>query len=448
MNDLLLTLRNVVLMAVLVMLSSTAKAQVFYENGIYYEGNYDSSNPEAVVISSYEGYRGDIEIPATVTTLIYCDYEEFEASFTVVGIADEAFRNCNELTSVVLPNTIRSIGRNAFYGCSILSDINLPSSLTSIGASAFGYCTSLTSMDIPNSVTTIGWNAFYCCTGLTDVTISTSVAELNGTFFGCTGLTSVEIPQSVTKLDGTFTGCTGLTAVNVPASVGYIGARTFDGCTALASVVLPSSLTYIAEQAFFNCENLKTITCLAATPPSMYTNDSECFDYSSYMDGLLFVPSAAIPQYQSTDWWSLFQHVRGLITLNVNSMTLYKGRSFKLTATFAPGFNPDDPISWRSSNTAIVKVTADGTTRAIAVGVAVVYATVGDEEASCEVIVLDSSNPVGDIDGDGEVGIADLSALIDLILSGEGDPDLHDVDGDGVVNISDVSALIDIILGH
>ena len=234
--------------------------------------------------------------------------------------------------------------------------------------------------------------------------------------------------------------------MNVPASVAYIGARTFDGCTALTSVVLPSSLTYVAEQAFFNCENLRMITCLAVVPPTMYTNDSECFDYSTYVDGLLFVPSASILQYQSTDWWSLFQHIQGLMTLNVTSMTLNRGRSFQLVANFAPGFILDSPISWRSSNPSTVWVSNNGLIRAIAVGQSVIYATAGDEEVSCQVIVLQGEIVQGDIDGDGTVGIGDLTMLIDLILSGEADPIVHDVDGNGEVGIGDITVLIDIIL--
>lgn len=448
MNDLLLTLRNFILLAVIVMLSSTAKAQVFYENGIYYEVTSSYDNLEASVYPYNGSYQGVLEIPETVTTMVWCDYEQFEMTYTVTGISNDAFRDCNQLTKVVLPNTIRSIGRNAFYNCSALSEINLPASLTSIGSSAFGYCTSLNSIVIPENVNTIGWNAFYCCTGLTDVTISSAVTELNGTFFGCTGLTAVEIPQSVTKLDGTFTGCTGLKAMNVPASVEYIGARTFDGCTALASVVLPSSLTYIAEQAFFNCENLKIVTCLAVTPPSMYTNDSESFDYLTYMDGLLFVPSASIPQYQSTDWWSLFQHIQGLLTLNVTSMTLNKGKSFKLVTNFAPGFILDSPVTWRSSNPTTVAVTNNGLIRALAVGQAVIYATAGNEEVSCQVIVMDGEHILGDIDGDGQVAIGDITMLIDLILNGGAEPAFDDVDGNGIVDISDITALIDYILNH
>ncbi len=54
---------------------------------------------------------------------------------------------------------------------------------------------------------------------------------------------------------------------------------------------------------------------------------------------------------------------------------------------------------------------------------------------------------VGDVNGDGEVNIADVNAVIDLILSGVNDLK-GDVNGDEEVNIADVNSIIDIILNQ
>ena len=51
----------------------------------------------------------------------------------------------------------------------------------------------------------------------------------------------------------------------------------------------------------------------------------------------------------------------------------------------------------------------------------------------------------GDVNGDGEVNIADINALIDMILSSNTDAS-GDVNNDGEVNIADVNAVIDLIL--
>jgi hypothetical protein len=55
------------------------------------------------------------------------------------------------------------------------------------------------------------------------------------------------------------------------------------------------------------------------------------------------------------------------------------------------------------------------------------------------------ANDIGDVNGDGEVSIADVTALIDMLLDGSNAPAVADIDGDGEVAISDVSALINII---
>ena len=51
----------------------------------------------------------------------------------------------------------------------------------------------------------------------------------------------------------------------------------------------------------------------------------------------------------------------------------------------------------------------------------------------------------GDLNGDGEVNIADINAIIDMILSGRSDA-TGDVNSDGEVNIADINAVIDLIL--
>ena len=53
----------------------------------------------------------------------------------------------------------------------------------------------------------------------------------------------------------------------------------------------------------------------------------------------------------------------------------------------------------------------------------------------------------GDVNGDGEVNIGDVTALIDLLLSGETGPEVADVNVDGEVNIGDVTSVIDLLLG-
>ena len=67
--------------------------------------------------------------------------------------------------------------------------------------------------------------------------------------------------------------------------------------------------------------------------------------------------------------------------------------------------------------------------------------------ADCTAKAGELSTLKGDVNGDGEVNIADINVIIDIILSGRSDPS-GDVNGDGEVNIADINVVIDIILGH
>ena len=87
---------------------------------------------------------------------------------TATKINASAFACCDSLTSVVIGDSVTSIGHHAFSSCSLTS-IEIPDSVTSIGDYAFCGCRSLTSIVIPNSVTSIGDYAFYNCSPLTSI---------------------------------------------------------------------------------------------------------------------------------------------------------------------------------------------------------------------------------------------------------------------------------------
>lgn len=75
-------------------------------------------------------------------------------------IGNNAFKRCEFLTNINIPNSVTNIGYEAFDCCVSLTSINIPDSVTNIGNKAFSSCVSLTSINIPDSVTNIGNEAF------------------------------------------------------------------------------------------------------------------------------------------------------------------------------------------------------------------------------------------------------------------------------------------------
>ena len=163
-------------------LASAYDAEV---DGIYY-----SLFPEknvAKVTFSPSGYSGSVDIPEKFT------YEGVEYSVTSIGaLAFNSFGEYSNLTSVIIPNSVTSIGNGAFSGCSGLTSVSIPNSLTSLGTGIFSGCSSLASVTIPNSVTSIGAYAFRECSSLTSVTIPNSVTQIaQDAFSGCSNLKEV-----------------------------------------------------------------------------------------------------------------------------------------------------------------------------------------------------------------------------------------------------------------
>ena len=231
-------------------------------------------------------------------------FTELKYFTNLIKINNNAFRECNLLTSVTIPDSVTSIGDNAFSDCTSLTSITIPDSVITIGNYAFSYCDSLTSVTIPDSVTTIGYCAFSGCDSLTSVTIGNSVTTIGYcAFSGCDSLTSVTIPDSVITIgNGAFEDCTSLTSITIPDSVTTIGDGIFSDCTSLTSVTIGNSVTTIGSNAFGRCL-LKEVYCKPTTPPSM-DDDSFCIYEEPFN---IYVPRDSVSAYMADPEWSIYE---------------------------------------------------------------------------------------------------------------------------------------------
>ena len=212
----------------------------------------------------------------------------------VTSIGSDAFRGCSGLTSINIPENVTKIEGSVFYGCSSLTSINIPESVTSIGGYAFCECSSLTSINIPDGVTSIGSYAFNGCSGLTSITIPENVTSIgSGAFSGCSNLTSINIPDGITSIGSDdFNGCSGLTSITIPENVTSIGSGAFSGCSNLTSINIPAGVTSIGGYAFYSCSSLTSIYFASSTPKASYSWSSNV---------ILFVPDESVDAYK-TAW--------------------------------------------------------------------------------------------------------------------------------------------------
>ena len=340
----------------------------------------DKTNLKAEVVPTIGGYNGSITIPSSIT------YQS--TSYSVTRIDDYAFRDCIDLTSIIIPNSVTSIGANAFSRCSKLTSITIPNSVTSLLPGVFASCSGLTSITIHNSVTSIGSGAFRDCTGLTSITIPNSVTSISdGAFSGCSGLTSITIPNSVTyigenplencpgltsiivesgntnydtrnncnaiieKASNTliagckntvipnsvtsiahyaFNGCSGLTSITIPNSVTSIGYDAFNGCSGLTSITIPNSVTSIGSGVFQNCTDLASMTVESGN--TVYDSRNNCNAIIERTSNILVYgcKNTTIPNSVTSIGSGAFYGCSGLTSITIpNSVTSIEGGAFE-----------------------------------------------------------------------------------------------------------------------
>ena len=264
-------------------------------------------------------------------------------------IAEHAFSECANLTSITVADNVSNIGKSAFYNCSRLVSITLPfvgagkdgtenkhfgyvfgadtyeenssyvpKSLTkvvvtggsSIGAGAFRSCWYLTSITIPESITCLEWAAFCGCHRLSEFTIPESVITIESqVFYGCSGLWEIIIPDGVTSIGSyAFYSCEYLRSITIPDSVTSIGNYAFGLCRNLTDVNIGSGVRSIGCYAFKDCSMLSNVTFDATTGWRHASSSSGTTSYSISSTSLSDPKKAALYlrdsyHYYCGDYW-------------------------------------------------------------------------------------------------------------------------------------------------
>ena len=320
-----------------------------------------------VVSHTYENGHGKIVFDNDVQTIPSSAFKNCNSITTitlpdsVTSIESYAFDGCNSLTSVIIPESVISIGKCAFDGCTgeLIVNCNIPSA----SSSSYGafYNSKFTKVTIGDSVTSIGKYAFYGCTGeliincnipsasdydegafynskFTKVTIGDSVTSIGDyTFCGCSSLTSITIPESVTSIGrSAFYGCSSLTSITIPNSVTTIGRSAFYGCSSLTSITIPNSVTEIGYRAFYGCSSLTSITI----PNSVTTIEKGAFE------GCSSLTSITIPDSVTSIGDSAFSGCSSLTSITIpESVTTIESSAFSVCSSLTSITIPDSVTS-------------------------------------------------------------------------------------------------------
>lgn len=176
-----------------------------------------------------------------------------------------AFESNTKITSVAMPDTVKTVRQGAFLGCTKLKKAVFGNGVEKLEASSFAKCTKLKAIALPDSVKRIGKNAFYLCSSAKMLTLGNSVSLIGSRAFAeCETLSSVKIPGSLSHIGASaFYQDSSLAAVEFAEGAAGIGEQAFAYCS-LRSVVLPESLVSIESAAFQGNRHLESVWIPAA----------------------------------------------------------------------------------------------------------------------------------------------------------------------------------------
>lgn len=223
-----------------------------------------TKNGDGVRITGYTGGKY-CHIPAEIEGLPVTELGSYAFSYspdkdhietiimpdTIKTVGEKPFDQLIGLKTVKLSSSLEAIPNGMFSGCYLLREITIPRSVKSIGDWAFS-STGIKSIEIPSTVKKYGRYILSGCEDLENVTLPPYMENLpDGTFYRCTSLKTVQLPEGIKEISGElFWCCYKLSSVKIPSSVTKICASAFNGCRSLTALEIPNSVITIEYSAF------------------------------------------------------------------------------------------------------------------------------------------------------------------------------------------------------
>ena len=359
---------------------------------------------------------------------------------TVSSIGSSAFYGCEALTDITLGSKLKKIESQTFYGCTVLPSIVLPYNVTTIGDSAFVNCTKLTQITVPRNTTSIASNAFSYPKKMTMYGPSDCYAQTYASGKGIKYVTQ-DIHATSVSLDITektaeryddfqltatiaplnFTDAVVWTSSNEEVSTvsdtGYVEicgvgtaviTVTAGNVKAACKITVPQLIDWIEfDEDEIELKAGQTYQLKPYISPSDATNkklkytssDTKVAEVSA--SGLVTAKSEGEAKIRaaatdgSDEYAVCYVTVTGKakvtgITLDRTSAEVKRGEKLTLNATVSPSYASNKKVVWKSANTKIATVDANGSVTAKAPGRTKITVTSSENssyQASCTVTV-------------------------------------------------------------
>ena len=414
----------------------------------------------------------------------------FHAGITRIG--DGAFYE-TLLTRVNIPNPDCEIGNSCFSNSQV-SSITLPQGMKKLGSFVFFYCVNLTSLTLPEGMEEIGKMCFSSC-NLTSVNLPSTLVKLDTCALQDNPYTSINLKNVKYVGRQAFSQCINLTSVTGNGMLEEIDGAAFTR-TPLTTAYLPEGLKTIITNAYFRCTNMNSFTvpttvttitgnpCVGATSLRAFSV-AEGSDFFVAYDGCLYATGGSTVKYEPgraegdvpagltalvgvpTGWQQSLLSVPEGVSVIADQAAR---EATSITEVELPSTLVEVRSSAFSSITGITRVTCLATTPPACTGEIGNYFTDAVYQNATLYVPMrslelyrnaetwsnfqhiegidtgDEPGLRGDVNGDNNVNINDVTALINILLTNATPPAAADCNENGSVNISDVTALVNYLL--